>query len=143
MRKYLAIDPGGKRSGLATGDDLTMQVGPVGVITTADRDELVRQIVAAIQEHDPDELVVGVPYHMDGSDSVGSHSSMQLVEQLRETTGLIVHPVDERLTSFAADELMSQSGLTHKQKKARRDALAAAAILRDFLQNKSRDERAI
>jgi RNase H-fold protein (predicted Holliday junction resolvase) len=51
MRKYLAIDPGGKRSGLATGDDLTGQVGPVGVIETSDRDELVRQIVAAVEEH--------------------------------------------------------------------------------------------
>jgi RNase H-fold protein (predicted Holliday junction resolvase) len=43
-----------------------------------------------------------------------------------------VHLADERLSSFAAEQQMSRSGLTHKGKKRRRDALAAAAILRAF-----------
>jgi putative Holliday junction resolvase len=42
--------------------------------------------------------------------------------------------VDERRTSMAADASMAQSGLTHKQKKQRRDAIAAAAIARLYLE---------
>ncbi|MCH7792341.1 MAG: Holliday junction resolvase RuvX, partial [Planctomycetes bacterium] len=48
-------------------------------------------------------------------------------------TGRRVHLHDERLTSVDADWAMAGSGLTHGQKKSRRDALAAAAILRSFL----------
>ena len=51
-----------------------------------------------------------------------------------EATRLDVHLHDERLTSAIADEQMAMSGLTHKQKKARRDALAAANILRSFFE---------
>ena len=46
---------------------------------------------------------------------------------------LPVHFQDERLTSFDADQRMARSGRTHAQKKAIRDALAACALLEDFL----------
>lgn len=133
MKKYLSIDYGGKRTGLATGDDLTGHVGPVGLIETPNPDEVIKQIIAAIDEHGPDELVIGIPYHMDGSMSLQAEKTEQLAKTLEEKTNLVVHRVDERLTSYAADEMMKQSGLTHKQKKARRDALAAMAILKDFM----------
>jgi putative Holliday junction resolvase len=54
-------------------------------------------------------------------------------ERIAALAGLEVRYQDERLTSAQADWQMSQSGLTHKQKKGRRDALAAAAILEEFL----------
>ena len=47
---------------------------------------------------------------------------------------------DERLTSAAADWTMAGSGLTHGQKKARRDALAAKAILEDYLRGMTTGE---
>jgi putative Holliday junction resolvase len=131
--RYLAIDSGGKRTGLAVGDDLTGQAGPVGMIETSDPATLLREIRQAIDEHAPDELVIGVPLNMDDTVGPAAKKAQALAMLLEQNTGLKVHCVDERLTSFEADELMKQSGLTHKQKKARRDALAATAILRDFL----------
>ena len=133
MKKYLAIDYGLKRTGLATGDDFTKTTGPVGAIVTTSIDELIIQIKKAIDEHDPDELVIGIPYNMDGSLSPQAQKSEDLAVRLENETGLVVNRMDERLTSYAANEMMRESGLTHKQKKARRDALAAMAILQDFL----------
>ena len=133
MPTYLSIDLGDKRTGLATGDDETGLVSPVGAIEAADPASLLKGIREAIDEYAPDALVVGMPYNMDGSLGPRAKKAQALSALLEQNTGLPVHPVDERLTSFAADEQMSQSGLTHKQKKQRRDALAAAAILRDFL----------
>lgn len=133
MTRFLAIDPGGKRTGLAVGDDRTRHAGPVGVIEASDPTSLLRGVRDAIDEHGPDELVIGVPLNMDGSEGPAAKKAVALAILLEQHTGLKVHRVDERLTTFAADDLMSRSGLTHKQKKARRDALAAAAILRDFL----------
>jgi putative Holliday junction resolvase len=131
--RYLAIDLGGKRTGLAVGDDLTGQAGPVGVIETSDHATLLRQLKVAIDEHGPDALVIGIPLNMDGTVGPAAKKAQALAILLEQSTGMKVHGFDERLTTFEADDLMKQSGLTHKQKKARRDAIAAAAILRDFL----------
>lgn len=129
--RFLAIDPGEKRIGLAVGDDTTCIASPVGMVEGGDIDVL----VSAIQEHEPDELVVGLPLNMDGTDSPGATAARALADQLTVKLDIKVHLVDERLTSFQADEQMKQSGLTHKGKKERRDTLAAAAILRDFLES--------
>ncbi len=133
MTTYLSIDLGDKRTGLATGDDETGLVSPVGAIDSTDPASLLKGIRDAIDQYAPDALVMGVPYNMDGSLGERAKKAQALAALLEQSTQLPVHPMDERLTSFAADEQMSQSGLTHKQKKQRRDALAAAAILRDFL----------
>jgi putative Holliday junction resolvase len=70
---------------------------------------------------------------MDGSEGPRARACREFARQLADRTGRTVHLVDERLTTAAADWSMSQSGLTHKQKKARRDAIAAAALLQGFL----------
>jgi len=137
--RYLAIDPGDKRTGLAVGDDETGQAGPAGLITTSDPATLLRQIADAIEEHGPDALVIGIPLNMDGSAGPAAQKARALAMMLSDHTGLEVHEVDERLTSYEADQRMSQSGLTRKQKKQRRDAIAAAAILSDFLARRSND----
>lgn len=134
VKRYLAIDPGEKRTGLAVGDDLLKIASPVDVIHATGPEPLLRALAEAIDTHNPDELVIGIPLNMDGSPGPAAEKARALAQLLRQHTGLAVHEVDERLSSFAADQWMNQSGLTHKQKKARRDALAAAAILNDFLQ---------
>ena len=131
--RYLAIDPGDRRTGLAIGDDVMRMATPLEVITTtgdAARLEAIERIVAREQ---PDAIVIGLPLHADGSESVSSRKARELARAMETRLGITVHLYDERLTSFEADQRMSGTGLTHGQKKARRDALAAAAILEDFL----------
>lgn len=134
--KYLAIDPGQKRTGIAVGDDVTHIVTPAEVIQTTNEKERLDKIEQAIRKHAPDAIVLGFPLNMDGSKGVGAKKAEQFATQIRTRSGIDVHLYDERLTSFAADQELSQSGLTHQGKKGRRDALAAAAILRDFLEGK-------
>ena len=136
--RYLAIDLGDKRTGLAVGDDDSGIVSPLDVIVTTSADERLRRLGVFIEEHEPDALVLGVPFNMDGSAGPAALKARKLGQVLTERFGRPVHEMDERLTSAAADEQMARTGLTHGQKKARRDALAAAAILRDFLE--SRDQ---
>jgi len=134
--RYLAVDLGEARTGLAVGDDET---GLVSALTTIEipakrRDDLLDAIAKAADDQGADALVVGLPLNMDGSEGGAAKKARDFGQALGERAGLAVHFQDERLTSAAADWTMAQSGLTHKQKKARRDALAAAAVLRDFLQ---------
>jgi putative Holliday junction resolvase len=130
--RYLAIDPGAKRTGLALGDDITKVASPLTVVEAADAAQRLAGIERQIAEQGPDALVVGLPLNMDGSEGPAAEAARQFAATLRARTGLAVHLVDERLSSEAANDQMRQSGLTRGQKKSRRDALAAATILRDF-----------
>ena len=131
--RYLAIDLGQKRTGLAIGDDFMRIATPVDVIETANAEHRLRLLEAAIARQEPDALVLGLPLNMDGTESAASKEVRAIGELLQQRTKLTVHYVDERLSSYAADQQMAGSNLTRGGKKARRDALAAANVLRDFL----------
>lgn len=143
--RYLAIDLGDKRTGLAVGDSLTRIVSPLDVIEVPIReregeallDALARVIEqqfgrapAAAPTH---ALVLGLPLNMDESEGPRAKIVRAFGARIAARTGLEVHYHDERLSSAAADWSMARSGMTRGQKKARRDALAAAAILNGFL----------
>lgn len=137
--RYLCIDLGDRRTGLAVGDDATRIASPIGVLETAidtsGGDALLDQIAHAAEEHldAHDEIVVGLPLNMDGTDGPRAALVRAFADRIASRTGRTVRLHDERLSTASADWSMAQSGMTHKQKKERRDALAAAAILKEFL----------
>lgn len=131
-RRHLAVDPGDKRTGLAVGDRVTGIVTPVAVIVTTDPRERLRRILAAVDDHEAQAVVIGLPLNMDGTAGPAAEQAKALAQTVAAERNLPVHLFDERLTSFAADGQMARSGLTHKQKRELRDALAAATILRDY-----------
>ena len=94
---------------------------------------LVDAIDKAINEHGADAIVLGLPLDMDGSIGPRAKLTQEFGEQIASQISIKIYYQDERLTSVAAEEHLSQSGKTHKQKKRVRDALAAAEILTDFL----------
>lgn len=132
--RYLAIDLGGKRTGLAVGDDVTRIVTPLEVVSAGDDATRLRGIDRAIDQHGPDALLLGLPLNMNGTEGPAAQGVRRFGEALARHTALPVAYHDERLTSDAADAAMSRSGLTHGGKKARRDALAAAVILQDYFE---------
>ena len=136
--RLLALDLGDKRTGLAVGDTITNLVTPVGVVelpmAEGERGEsLVAELAKLAREHETEALVVGLPLNMDDSEGPRAKIVRAFASRVEAASGLPVVFQDERLTSVEADWQMSRSGLTHKGKKKRRDALAAAAILRDYL----------
>jgi putative Holliday junction resolvase len=132
--RYLCIDPGDKRTGFAVGDDITRIASPIEVVTTSSDEARFNAILMVIEENEPGELVLGLPLNMDGTEGPPAKKMRTLAHQLTQRTGLRVHLVDERLTSYAAESQLSELDLTRGGKKQRRDALAAAMILRDFLE---------
>ena len=133
--RYLAIDLGDKRTGLATGDDDTKLVSPAGVLKIPRGEALVEAIMKAVVEHEPGAIIIGLPLHMDGTEGDRAKIAREFASDITKCCGLPVHLQDERLTIYAADQRMARSGRTHKQKKQIRDALAAAVILQDFLES--------
>jgi len=138
--RYIGIDLGDKRTGIALGDSITRLATPVKVLEIASSersgeallDALLHEIGALVGKG-ACELVLGLPLNMDDSEGPRAKLSRTWGERIASRSGRVVHFQDERLSSVDADWQMAQSGLTHKQKKERRDAIAAAAILGDFL----------
>jgi len=132
-RRYLAVDVGGKRTGLAVGDTLTRMAMPVEVLHVPRGPELLEAVAKAARAHAPDAIVMGLPLNMDGSEGPAVVQARAFAAEVSARTGLEVHLQDERLTSFEADQRMARTGRTRGEKKELRDALAAAALLEDFL----------
>lgn len=133
--RYLALDLGDKRTGLAVGDDETGVVTPSDVVEAPldPPERLLAALGRVIDDFGPDALVLGLPLNMDDTEGPRAKLVRAFGARLEEAAGIPVHYHDERLTTEAARWEMSGSGLTRGQKKRRRDAVAAAEILRDFL----------
>jgi putative Holliday junction resolvase len=131
--RYLAVDLGAKRTGLAAGDDVVGLVQPVEVLMVPRGPALLDALARAVERHGPDELVVGLPLNMDGTEGGATADVRAFGAALAGRVELPVHFHDERLSSFEADQRMARSGRTHREKKELRDALAACAILESWL----------
>jgi putative holliday junction resolvase len=145
----IAIDLGDKRTGIATGDTRTRHAMPVTVLEVAIThhqgqallEAIVKEVTSLAPAGKPFVLVVGLPLNMDGSEGPRAKSVRAFTQRIHALLPWATLAFqDERLTSAQADWDMAQSGLTHKQKKSRRDALAAAALLQDYLNAQPRDE---
>lgn len=133
MTRYLAVDLGDRRTGLASGDDQTGFVTPGRVLEIDRGPRLLSAVVDAVADADADAVVLGLPLNMDGTEGQRAALTRAFGGELAAACGRTVHLQDERLTSFAAEGRMARSGRTHKGKKKVRDALAAAELLSDFL----------
>lgn len=135
--RYLAIDHGQKRTGLAISDASETLVSPHSVIETASEEELLRRISDVLVAEGIDAIVVGLPINMDGTESDRSRKVRQFVLAMQELTDKPVHLHDERLSSFEAGYLVGDLELTRKKKKKRLDAIAASSILRSFFEHEN------
>lgn len=133
----MAVDYGTKRIGLAICDAEERLASPCGVMTAVGEALRDAQLIAdAARQNAAEGLVIGLPLNMDGTEGAMARRHRDLARMIEDSSGLPVELFDERLTSYQADDWMRQSGLSHKQKKARRDALAAVALLQAFLDSR-------
>jgi len=132
--RYLAIDYGEKRTGLAICDANETIVTPLAVING--RKELQKKISAVIRKEDVEAVVIGLPLNMDGSEGSQAKLVLKFAEQLREHLDVPVHFQDERLSSFDAEQKLAPAELTRSKRRKRLDAVAAASILEAFLEKK-------
>lgn len=139
--RTLAIDLGTKRVGLAIGDAVTRLATPLDVLEISSPDQAVELVLKVVRREAIDRLVVGLPLNMDGSAGGAVKSTVAWARGLAERAGLPVVFVDERLSSFAAEQQLVErkragEKLTRGKKKRQLDALAAAAFLRDYLEGR-------
>jgi putative Holliday junction resolvase len=138
--RLVAFDVGARRTGVAVSDATGTLARPYACLTGADR---VGQCVAVAERlrAEPDGLdgiVVGLPRRLDGTDNNQTPIARALASELANLTGLPVGLQDERLTSVEAESRLAWRERDWRARKARLDAAAAAIILQDHLDARSR-----
>ncbi|MCU0724026.1 MAG: Holliday junction resolvase RuvX [Planctomycetes bacterium] len=135
--RVLGVDFGLRRVGLAVSDPTGTIVSPAGVLEVSSDAEAVEAVRRAAEEKEAREIVVGVPYNMDGSlGDMGARASA-FAGRLAETAGLPVHRWDERLTTLQAERALRGSGMSRRKRDSKKDAMSAHFILQSFLDARS------
>jgi putative Holliday junction resolvase len=131
----LAFDFGCRKIGIAVGQDLSRSAQGIVTLRHANNPAFWQQIQDLISEWQPRLLVVGLPLHMDGSESEMSRSASKFARRLHERYRLPVYLVDERLSSDAASATLQsirEQGKSARRSLRARDELAAELILNSF-----------
>jgi putative Holliday junction resolvase len=131
MGRWLALDCGAKRMGLAVSHTRDGIAGPLSVIPAEPFESVVAEIRRLAGEYEAEGLVVGWPLNMDDSEGPQGKDARRTALILDEQLDLDVRLWDERLSSFEADKALAGQ-LTRAKRKARQDAIAAATFLQDF-----------
>lgn len=135
--KLLALDVGLARIGVAVCDPLRLAARPLTVIHRRTRRDDFAELAQLVQREEIGEIICGLPLNMDGSEGAQAQTVRKWAERfvyaMRAILGQSLPLIfwDERLSTFAAQELLAEQG-TSKQKIAE-DAAAAAVILQNYL----------
>lgn len=130
--RWMALDHGTKRIGVAFSDELEILSTPFEVLANEGEAALTR-LARLAREEGAQGLLVGLPKHKDGAESATAHLARSFGEALAVRTGLPLRFADEHLSSAAAEQLLAARGVKRSDRKARLDAAAAAVILEAFL----------
>lgn len=132
----MGIDYGDKRIGVALSDLLCIISSPYEVFINKGEDESLKHLDKIIKENDVDEIAMGLPLNMDGSEGERAKLHREFGQKLSDFSGVTVHFVDERLTSAEAEEILISSGVRREKRKELIDKLSAQIILQTFIDNK-------
>jgi putative Holliday junction resolvase len=139
--RTLGIDCGERRTGLALSDAGGKLATPYDVLQAVSGSQSISQIIKIMEAEGVERIVVGLPLNMDGTRGPAAKKAVDFGRLLGSQSGREVVYVDERLSSFQAEQQITarrRSGekITRKSKKQRLDAVAAAAFLQEFLDGK-------
>lgn len=147
--KILALDYGRKKIGLALADCEARIPEPQDTLERVNRNEDMRRLRELVRDQGVKHIVMGLPLRLDGTPGEMAEEAKRFAERVRKQIGVPVELVDERLTSWQAEQVLEQEfgrRITHRgtprgRKKTTRtsegkysvDAVAAMLILREYL----------
>jgi putative Holliday junction resolvase len=138
IQTVLGFDYGRKRIGVAIGQTLTQTANPLKILKARDGKPQWHEVEALIQEWQPQQLIVGLPLHMDGSEHQITIEARRFSRQLEGRYRLPVALQDERLSSYTIKQDLKSSPKSNTSGKI--DNLSAQIIVQDWLQTYKEDD---
>lgn len=131
--RYMGIDYGDARVGIALSDPLGMLAQRHSMLTNTGGKKLFEQIAAIITEKQVGHIVIGMPKNMDGTEGFRAEATYAFAERLKSYTDAEISFWDERLTTVAAHGYLSELDVRGAKRKAAVDAVSAELILEGFM----------
>lgn len=140
--RILALDVGSKRIGLAVSDPLGITAQGLEVLIRQNPQADLERLAAVVRQWGVQQIVVGLPRHMDGRLGSAAPQILELVEVLQKTLGLEVVTWEERLTTVEAERVLIQADVSRRRRRQVVDQLAAVLILQNFLDHRRQHQGA-
>lgn len=131
--KYLAVDYGDKRTGLADCDISGMLASGIGTISEGGMTKTAERVVKEATSRGVKKIIVGLPKNMDGTEGERAGVIRIFVDMLRTMCDIPVELYDERMTTMVAYRFLDASGTFGKRRKDVIDTLSAEIILQNYL----------
>ncbi len=131
--RWLGLDYGDRRIGVALSDELGWTAQGLEVIENRTEEAVLARIAQLVSENQVGEIVVGLPKNMNGTIGPKGELCQTFAERLREQLGLPIHLWDERLTTVSAQRTLLEADVSRKKRKQVIDKMAAAIILQNYL----------
>lgn len=134
--RIMAIDYGDARTGVAVSDLTGMLAGFTTVIQSRKSEFVAAEVARLAKEHGVEELVMGFPRNMDGTEGPRADLYRVFAKQVERAAEMPVVLWDERRTTIEAHAILHESGKRMKRHRENVDAVAAALILEGYLTKK-------
>ena len=131
--RYLAIDHGARRMGVAISDEMKVIAQPLEFIPSEPFDVFLARLRVIITEKQVELILVGMPRNMDGTYGSAAEKVREFVAALKGQLVVPIRTWDERLTSAQANRVLLQGNVRRDQRKQKVDAMAAAILLQAYL----------
>jgi len=133
--RWMAIDHGTKKIGIAFCDEMEIVSSPYGVWPMEEKKSL-EKLAELAKAENTQAILVGLPLHKDGSESNTAALARDFGQALALRTNLPLEFINEHLTTSEARRLLTQRGIKPKDHSAKLDAAAAAVMLQEHLENR-------
>jgi putative holliday junction resolvase len=137
-RRILAIDYGRRRIGLALSDELGATARPLATLVRVNRRSDLRRLGQICRENGVGRVIVGHPLQMSGATGEMAAETARFAAKLKRETGIETELVDERLTSWQAEQMAGEISSAKGRKRGPLDDVAAAILLREYLDRRTR-----
>ena len=141
VERYLCLDIGDKRIGVAVSDPFNSYALPVETYHRKNLKTDLAAILTYVKDKCATAIVCGLPVNFDGSPSIQTQKAQFFIEKLKEGCGVQVYTVDERCTTCEAEDVLISQGKSRQERKGLVDALAAANILTGFLNQLNKNKK--
>ena len=138
MERFLCLDIGDKRIGVAVSDPFNKYSLPVETYNRKNLKTDLAKIEFYVKEKGITALVCGLPVNFDGTPSIQTKKAEFFIDKLKELLSVQIFTVDERCSTCEAEDTLISQGKSREERKQFVDSLAAATILQGFLNDKNK-----
>lgn len=137
MKRKMALDYGEARIGVAFSDLLNIIASGYETYYRKDVEQDVQYLSTLAKDMQADEIVMGLPLNMDGTEGDRAAATRAFGEKLQQASNLPITYVDERLSSVEAEEMLKEAHIKWQDRKKYIDKISATIILQTYLDSRS------